>query len=72
MSQYNISLCVISESWDRQNNPIEDNLKIDNFRVLKNIVQRKNRGGKPILVISEKKIPCQGTLPRYNYSANRG
>ena len=54
MEQLEVGICCISESWDRQENGIEEIIRLENYRVIKNVVQRDGRGGKPVLVISEK------------------
>ena len=63
ISQYNVDVCGISESWERESQPLEEIIKIDQFRVLKNVVQRQKRGGKPALVINEKKYHIKELCP---------
>ena len=54
MKQLEVGICCISESWDRKENGIEEIIKLENYRIIKNVLQREGRGGKPVLVISEK------------------
>ena len=53
MEQLSVGVCFISESWDRESLGIEDAIAIEGYRVIKNVLQRKRKGGKPALVISE-------------------
>ena len=54
MKQLEVGICCISESWDRKEKGIEEIIQLENYRVIKNVLQREGRGGKPALVISEK------------------
>ena len=65
-----IDCCLISESWDRENGMkeklkdkerkeeknAESLLQIEGYKVIKNVLQREERGGKPILLINTKKF----------------
>ena len=53
MEQLEVGVCFISESWDRDSLSLEEVIKIDGYRVIKNVLQRKGKGGKLALVISE-------------------
>ena len=46
--------CFISESWDRDSLSLEEAIRMDGYRVIKNVLQRGRKGGKPALMISEK------------------
>ena len=54
LKQLEVGVCAISESWDRKEKGVEEIIDLENYRVIKNVVQREGRGGKPVLVISEK------------------
>ena len=54
INQYNLEIVAISESWERANLPLREIIQIENYKVITNVHQRSNRGGKPALVISEK------------------
>ena len=54
IEQLNCTLCFISESWDRENEGLEEIVNIENFKIIKNVCQRQGSGGKPALLISEK------------------
>ena len=51
-----IDCAFISESHDRENKRLDENLKIDNFTVISNLYQRKEKGGRPALVINNSKF----------------
>ena len=58
VEQTEAGICAISETWDRSNidggTLISDLLDIEGYRWVKNIVQRRRKGGKPAILISEK------------------
>ena len=53
MEQLDCSLCLMSESWDRDSRGLETVIHMDGFRIIKNFLQRKGKGGKPALIIKE-------------------
>ena len=53
MEQLEVGVCFMSESWDRQSLGLEEVINIDGYRVIKNVLQRNGKGGKPALIISE-------------------
>ena len=46
MEQLNVGCCFISESWDRDSLGLEEVIAMDNYRVIKNVLQRNGKGGK--------------------------
>ena len=54
MEQLDVSLCFMSESWDRNHLGLEEVINMDGFRIIKNVLQRSGKGGKPALIVSEK------------------
>ena len=63
MDQLSVDVCAISESWDRDTLPLEDLLKNEGYRIIKNVVQRNKKGGKPALVIKEEKFHIKQLCP---------
>ena len=61
------SLCCVSESWDRSHvqggKRLDDIIKIEGYRWVQNIVQRRKNGGKPALLISEKMFYVKEVCP---------
>ena len=64
INQYNISIAGISESWEREDQPLNEIIQIENFKVLTNVVQRQNRGGRPALLIDESKYFVKELCPK--------
>ena len=64
IEQYNISVAGISESWEREDQPLNQIIQIENFKVLTNVVQRQNRGGKPALLIDESLFLIRELCPK--------
>ena len=54
----------MSESWDRENYGLENIIKMDGFRIIKNVLQRKRKGGKPALIVSEKNYHIKELCPQ--------
>ena len=54
MDQLDCSLCFMSESWDRDSLGLESVIHMDGFKIIKNVLQRKGKGGKPALIIKER------------------
>ena len=65
-----IDCAFISESHDRENKRLDENLKIDNFTVISNLYQRKEKGGTPALIINNT-LGCESNLC-YTYSKKCG
>ena len=61
--QYNVSIAGVSESWERQDLPLNKLIQIDNFKVITNVCQRQNRGGKPALIIDESRYYIKSLCP---------
>ena len=61
--QYNIAITGVSESWERENLPLKEIIQIENYKVITNVLQRTNRGGKPALIISEKLFHIKELCP---------
>ena len=57
IEEENIDLAFISESHDRDNKRLEDNIILDNHTVISNIYQRSvnEKGGRPALIVNNKK-----------------
>ena len=63
ITQYNVSVTGVSESWERQDLPLKDLIQMENYRVITNICQRQYRGGKPALIIDERKYHIKELCP---------
>ena len=50
-----IDLVCISESWEREDLTLDKVIQIDDFKVISNVSQRQEKGGRPAIVVNEKK-----------------
>ena len=64
IDQLDISLCFMSESWDRDYLGLENVIKMDGFRIIKNVLQRRGKGGIPALIVSEKNYHIKELCPK--------
>ena len=55
VEQYESDLICMSETWDRVNQPLEDLIQLDGYKVITAVNPRNFRGGKPALIINEEK-----------------
>ena len=60
-----MDIICLSESWERENETIEDIFDNNEFTVISNPYQRKGRGGRPAIIVNHEKyivdkldIPC--------------
>ena len=53
VEQYESQVIFMSETWDRINQPIENLIKLENYKIITAPNPRNFRGGKPALLISE-------------------
>ena len=63
IEQLDVSLCFMSESWDRDYLGVEEVIKMDGFKIIKNVLQRSGQGGKPALIVSEKNYHIKELCP---------
>ena len=58
IEQTEADVCFVSETWDRSHSEnaklLADVLEIEGYRWVKNVVERKTKGGKPAMLINEK------------------
>ena len=55
LREENIDVSFISESHDRENKRPEDRFNLDGYRVISNLYQRQEKGGRPALIVNENK-----------------
>ena len=52
--------CIfMSESWERENLALEEIIKLEDHVVISNVSQRKERGGRPAIIVNNKKYQVQ-------------
>ena len=54
-----IDVAFISESHDRENMRLDENIKLEDHKVISNIYQREGKGGRPALIVNKKKYSVQ-------------
>ena len=52
-------MLFISESHDRENKRLEEHFDLENFKVISNIYQRQEKGGRPALIVNTEKYNVQ-------------
>ena len=45
----------MSESWEREQETLDKVIKIDNYKIISNVHQRKGKGGRPAIIVNERK-----------------
>ena len=50
-----IDLTCISESWEREGQTLDQVIKLDNHKIISNVFQRKEVGGRPAIIASTEK-----------------
>ena len=50
-----IDLTCISESWEREEKTLDEVIKLDDFKIISNVFQRNGSGGRPAIIVNEKK-----------------
>ena len=67
IEQTDAGVCCISETWDRSHTLnselISEKIEIEDFKWVKNPVQRNRKGGKPAILISEKEFHVTELCP---------
>ena len=56
ITENNVDLVCVSESWARKSQPIEDVLKMDNYTVICNPNLRRQIGGTPAIIVNSSKF----------------
>jgi exonuclease III len=54
-----IDLACKSESWEREKNTLDKVIKLDDYTIISNIHQRKGAGGRPAIVVNNKKYAVE-------------
>ena len=49
-----VEVVCMSESWERENNPLEHLIDLEDFKIISNVHQRRGVGGRPAIFVNEK------------------
>ena len=63
LEQYQGDVICISESWARDNLPLDELLQLENYRIISNVKQREFKGGNPAIIINEEKYHIKELCP---------
>ena len=63
LEQYSADIITMSESWDRDDLPLEQLLQLDNYEVISNVKQREFKGGKPAILVNTQKYIVKRICP---------
>ena len=54
-----VDLLLMSESWERQDLPLNQIIQLEDFEIISNVSQRKNPGGRPAIFANKTKFQVQ-------------
>ena len=54
-----VDLICMSESWEREDQTLDNVIKIDDFKVISNVHQRTGKGGRPAVIVNTKKFDTE-------------
>ena len=57
--QKEIDVVFMSESWERENLTLQDIINLEDNTVISNVFQRKGKGGRPAIIVNNKKFLVQ-------------
>ena len=52
VSELDVDLVCMSESWEREQETLDKVIKIDNYKIISNVPQRKGKGGRPTIIVN--------------------
>ena len=63
LEQYSADVICVSESWERENMPLDQLLQLDNYEIISNVKQREFKGGKPAILVNTQKYLVKKICP---------
>ena len=63
VTELSADLIFMSESWERESLTLDQIINLDNYQVISNVYRRTGMGGRPALIINDKKYHVQN-LPQ--------
>ena len=55
VNELQVDLLFMSESWERENQTLDQIIELENYQIISNVHQRTGRGGRPALIINNSK-----------------
>ena len=59
VTEEDIDLICISESWEKENLRLDKVIKIENYSVISNVFQRRGQGGQPAIIANKEKFTVE-------------
>ena len=59
VTEEDIDLICISESWEKENLRLDKVIKIENYSVISNVFQRRGQGGRPAIIANKEKFTVE-------------
>ena len=56
VKEESVDLICMSESWEREELPLDQIIEIDDYKVISNVHQRKGKGGRPAIIANTKQF----------------
>ena len=63
LEQYSADLICISESWERDDLPLDELFQFENYKIITNVKQCDFKGGKPAIIVNEEKFYVKPLCP---------
>ena len=63
IEEYEGEIVTVSESWNREDDPLTGLIDIEDFEMFMNVKQREQRGGKPLILVNTKKYSVRKLCP---------
>ena len=54
-----VDVICVSESWEREGETLEKVIKLDDYKVISNVYQRKEKGGRPAIIANASKYEIE-------------
>ena len=63
LEQYSADVICMSESWERDDLPLDQLLQLDDYEIISNVKQRDFKGGKPAILVNTRKYVVKKICP---------
>ena len=63
LDQYSADIVCMSESWEKENQPLEELLDLPNYQIITNVKQRDFKGGTPAILVNRNKFIVKKLCP---------
>ena len=64
VNEHSVDLICMSESWERENLPLEEIIQLEDHTVISNVHQWRGMGGRPAIIVNHKKYNIQNLTQR--------